>query len=80
MYKIVVYYSNKCHTCNDHIKKMNRLFDLELVDVDEEPNVYETFNLNITPTTILYKNGVETWRKEGMFFESQITELRKNMK
>jgi len=80
MFRIVVCFSHKCHTCFDHIKKLQSLFDLELIDMDENQDMYEIMNIEKTPTTILYKKENELWRKEGMFFDSQINDMRKMMK
>ena len=75
--KVVVYYSNKCHTCSDHMKEMKKRISFEQVDVDLKPELYEELNLNITPTTILLENGKEIWRCEGMMFDKQYEEMRK---
>lgn len=77
MNKVVVYFSNKCHTCFDHMKEMSKRLSFEKIDVDEKPELYEELNLNITPTTILYKNGKEVWRCEGMMFDKQYEEMRR---
>lgn len=77
MNKVVVYFSKKCHTCFDHLKEIERRMKIEKIDVDENQELYEELNLNLTPTTILYKNGKEVWRCEGMMFDKQYEEMRK---
>lgn len=77
MNKVIVYFSNKCHTCFDHMKEMGRRLSFEKIDVDLNQELYEELNLNLTPTTILYKNGKEVWRCEGMMFDKQYEEMRR---
>jgi thioredoxin-like negative regulator of GroEL len=59
------------------MKEMSKRLTFEKIDVDEKPELYEELNLNITPTTILYKNGKEVWRCEGMMFDKQYEEMRR---
>lgn len=56
---------------------MSKTFTFERIDMDNHPELYEELNINITPTTIKYKNGIEVYRCEGMLFDKQYEELRK---
>jgi len=73
---IVVYFSNKCHTCFVHMNNMSKTFTFDRIDLDKNTELYEQLNINITPTTIKYKNGKEVFRCEGMMFDKQYEELR----
>lgn len=77
MPKIIIYFSNKCHTCYDHISKMSKTFAFEQISLDEFPELYEEKKINIAPTTILETNGKEIARWEGMLFDKQHSEIRK---
>jgi len=56
---------------------MGKRISFEKIDVDLNQELYEELNLNLTPTTILYKNGKEVWRCEGMMFDKQYEEMRR---
>jgi len=77
MNEIVVFYSNKCHTCQDHIKELDKKWKSEKICVDDFPELYEEYHLNVTPTTIVKKLDFEIWRCEGMMFDKQYEEMRR---
>ena len=45
------------------------------VDVDVDKEVFKAQMINVMPTLILYKNGVEVWRNEGYLEKTQIISM-----
>ncbi len=74
---VYVFYSTNCWTCEEHIQNLSQnISHFFLVDTSEDFNYYiEEVGIQITPTTVVYKNGNQVWKKSGMLFDKQINEL-----
>lgn len=75
---VFVFHSSGCFTCEEHIKTMNeQIIHYNLVETTQDVDYFESMNILLTPCTVVYKNDVEIWRKQGAFYTLQLDELRK---
>lgn len=60
----------------DEIEKKNPSVKVIRLNADETASVMKEMKVSALPTFIIYKKGIETWRKEGIATSS---ELKKNL-
>ena len=57
-------------------KELPAKFSLVKIDAGAHTNIMNQLGVNALPTFIVYKNGQETWRKDGLItleeFKSQL--------
>ncbi|WP_227495299.1 thioredoxin family protein [Bacillus cereus] len=84
--KFVYFYQTNCHYCKKTspivipmTKKLN--INMEVLNLEEEPNGWNQFKIEGTPTIIHYKNGKEIDRIEGEYKDEEFKEwFNKNKK
>jgi thiol-disulfide isomerase/thioredoxin len=64
---IVVFYSNKCapslnylSAIQNNLEKIKNNADVYVADVEQNPELIKDYNIQFTPTTIIFKNGQAT--------------------
>lgn len=58
-------------------KDNDKVLELFEVDVDKNPDVAKTMNINAIPLLVMYKDGKEVWRNMGLTDEATINEYVK---
>lgn len=84
--KFIYFYQTNCHYCKKTspivipmTKKLN--INMEVLNLEKEPNGWNQFKIEGTPTIIHYKNGKEIDRIEGEYTEEEFKEwFNKNKK
>ncbi|HGA1025239.1 TPA: thioredoxin family protein [Bacillus cereus] len=84
--KFIYFYQTNCHYCKKTspivvpmTKKLN--INMEILNLEKEPNGWNQFKIEGTPTIIHYKNGKEIDRIEGEYKEEEFKEwFNKNKK
>ncbi|MEK4815173.1 thioredoxin family protein [Bacillus sp. FSL L8-0287] len=84
--KFIYFYQTNCHYCKKTspivvpmTKKLN--INMEVLNLEKEPNGWNQFKIEGTPTIIHYKNGKEIDRIEGEYKEEEFKEwFNKNKK
>ncbi|MEK4868078.1 thioredoxin family protein [Bacillus sp. FSL E2-8895] len=84
--KFVYFYQTNCHYCKKvspivvpMTKKLN--INMDVLNLEKEPNGWNQFKIEGTPTIIHYKNGKEIDRIEGEYKEEEFKEwFNKNKK
>jgi thioredoxin len=56
----------------EEIAKENSKFKIEKINVDENKMLAQQQKINVLPTMILFKNGVEVWRHEGIISKEEL--------
>jgi hypothetical protein len=76
---VFIFYSEGCWTCEYYIEEFQKeMENFYIVDTSEDYNFYiEECGIELTPTTIVYKDDRPVWRKQGMLFDTQLEEMRK---
>ena len=77
---VFVFHSFRCWTCKDHIKELqDKISYFYTIDYDADVDLYETYGIKMTPTTVVYKNDVKVYQQVGMLFETQINQLLEHL-
>lgn len=84
--KFIYFYQTNCHYCKKispivipMTKKLN--INMEVLNLEKEPNGWDQFKIEGTPTIIHYKNGKEIDRIEGEYKKEEFKEwFNKNKK
>ncbi|MEK4581876.1 thioredoxin domain-containing protein [Bacillus sp. FSL R12-0074] len=84
--KFIYFYQTNCHYCKKTspivipmTKKLN--INMEVLNLEKEPNGWNQFKIEGTPTIIHYKNGKEIDRIEGEYKKEEFKEwFNKNKK
>ena len=81
MKKIVVIYAQWCPICNMVVPILEEIeenykgkIQVEWMDVDSYPNVYENYSIQIIPTIIIMRDNEEVARMSGMIGEETLRE------
>ena len=76
---LVHFYTTWCGTCNMLKPELQKFKDeycdcveMEEVNLDRDTHLIEHFNVNKLPTIILFKNGIEVWRHDGILGAEEI--------
>ena len=81
--KVVVFISNHCTPSQNYLSQLSKNNNLKsspnlvIVDVEQNPEWIEKYNIRYTPTTIAIKNGKEHTRLLGTQDDATITQLIK---
>ncbi len=82
--KIVDFYATWCPPCKmlsevlENISKSRVDYDILKVDIDKNIGLAEKYKINVVPTMIFFKDGVEVERVEGFITEEEIIEKVSN--
>lgn len=81
MLDVKILFSHTCPTCNmmlplieEIIADFSEKVCAEWIDADAHPDVYEMYQIEIVPTILFYKKGVEVARMAGMIGEEILRE------
>jgi thioredoxin 1 len=69
---LVDFYADWCEPCkwaepviDQVLNSFENKIELEKIDIDADPHIAKDFHVLSVPTFILFKDGVEVWRKRG---------------
>lgn len=79
---LVNFHATWCGPCHmmkpnldEVVEKVGDKISYERIDIDENRDLAELFQVRSIPTTIIFKNGEVKWRQTGIFPSSEITRL-----
>lgn len=79
---LVNFYAIWCGPCHvmkpnldEVIEKIGDKISYERIDIDENRNLTEQYQIRSVPTTLIFKNGEIKWRQAGIFPSNEIIRL-----
>ena len=77
--KQIIYFSAEwCGPCKNFkpiMESVSNSIPVQVVDVDENPQLAAQYNIRSIPTLIFLKDGQEVNKKPGVLSESQVKEI-----